>query len=95
MTRKKRLWLVSLALLLLATTPGCIGNFALSHEVWSRNKKIDNKVGREAAFVALLIVPVYEVAMLADLLVFNTCELFTDENLWGQSTSESRPDAEP
>jgi len=98
MLRKAKLKLLALALALLVLTPGCIGSFALSHDVWSRNMKIDNKTGRECLFLALLVVPVYEIAVIADMLVFNTVELFSDENIWASpegETSSSRMDMEP
>jgi hypothetical protein len=94
MLRKKTLLALLLATSLLAQ--GCIGSFALTKDVWTRNEKIDNKVGREALFVLLLVVPVYEVACLADMIVFNTVELFSDDNPWAAPQSiESRADMEP
>ena len=73
---------------------GCVGTFALTHEVWERNMKVENKAGREALFLGLLIIPVYPLALIADMLIFNTGEFFSDENAW--STSESRAnDQEP
>jgi hypothetical protein len=94
MQGKKKL--LSLLLALTLMTPGCIGNFALSHEVWSRNMKVDSHFGREALFLGLIIVPVYPIALIADLLIFNTVELFTDENLWSTSQPpESSTDVEP
>ncbi|HZV02531.1 MAG TPA: DUF3332 family protein [Planctomycetota bacterium] len=94
MFRKSKSLLASVALSL-ALLPGCIGTFQLTHEVWARNEKIENKIGRECLFLGLLIVPVYEVAVLADMLIFNTAELFSDETLWSSQGGEPRTDVEP
>lgn len=93
MVLRKKLLLAPL-LFALTLIPGCIGTFALTREVWSRNSSIENKIGREALFLALILVPVYEVTLIADMLVFNTAELFTDENIWA-STQTQPTDAEP
>jgi hypothetical protein len=89
---------VAIALLTLSMfTPGCIGNFAMTHDVWTNNMKIENGFGREMMFLGLIIIPVYEVALLADLLIFNTAELFTGESIYGSPTKtpESDTDLEP
>ena len=93
MLRKKVLLPLVLVLAMSILNQGCVGTFALTHEVWERNMKVENKAGREALFLGLLIIPVYPLALIADMLIFNTGEFFSDENAW--STSESRSDQEP
>lgn len=58
----------------------CIGSFNLSKKILSWNQTIDNKFVNEIVFVAMWIVPVYEVSFLADILVLNSIEFWTDEN---------------
>lgn len=58
----------------------CIGSFSLTRKLFSWNQSIGDKFVNELIFVALLIVPVYEIACLADLLVINSIEFWTDEN---------------
>ncbi|MBK5719664.1 DUF3332 domain-containing protein [Dysgonomonas sp. Marseille-P4677] len=58
----------------------CIGSFNLSKKVLAWNQTIDNKFVNEVVFVALWIVPVYEVCMAADILVLNSIEFWSGEN---------------
>lgn len=58
----------------------CIGSFSLSNKVLAWNQTIDNKFVNEIVFVALWIVPVYELSMLADVLVINSIEFWSGEN---------------
>ncbi|HMM02425.1 MAG: DUF3332 domain-containing protein [Dysgonomonas sp.] len=78
---KKRFF--SVAAITLAGTllfSSCIGSFNLSKKVLAWNQTIDNKFVNEVVFVALWIVPVYEVCMLADILVINSIEFWSGEN---------------
>ncbi|WP_029906907.1 DUF3332 domain-containing protein [Prevotella sp. 10(H)] len=58
----------------------CIGSFNLSKKVLAWNQTIDNKFVNEVIFFALWIVPVYEVCILADILVINSIEFWSGEN---------------
>ncbi|MDR1883323.1 MAG: DUF3332 domain-containing protein [Prevotella sp.] len=58
----------------------CIGSFNLSRKVLAWNQTIDNKFVNEIVFIALWIVPVYEVSFLADIWVINTIEFWSGEN---------------
>lgn len=58
----------------------CIGSFSLSNKLLAWNQTIDNKFVNEVVFVALWIVPVYEISMLADILVLNSIEFWSGEN---------------
>ena len=60
--------------------PSCIGSFALSNKVLAWNQTIDNKFVNELVFIALWIVPVYEVSMFIDSVVINSIEFWTGSN---------------
>ncbi len=61
-------------------TTSCIGSFALSNKLLTWNKQIDNKFVNELVFFAFWILPVYEVSMLADVVVFNSIEFWSGSN---------------
>ncbi len=58
----------------------CIGSFGLFNRMKNWNHTIGNKFVNELVFVALHIVPVYEVVYLADLLVINSIEFWSGKN---------------
>lgn len=58
----------------------CIGSFGLFNRMKDWNHTIDNKFVNELVFVALHIVPVYEIAYIADLLVINSIEFWSGNN---------------
>lgn len=58
----------------------CIGSFSLFNKLLSWNQTIDNKFVNELVFFAFWVVPVYEVAMLADVLVINSIEFWSGDN---------------
>lgn len=58
----------------------CIGSFNLSNKLLSWNNTAGSKFVNEVVFVAFWIVPVYEVALLADILVLNSIEFWTGNN---------------
>jgi hypothetical protein len=93
MTSKKAL--VTLLLGCVLALPGCIGPFPMTTDVYRRNMKIENKAGREALFLALVVVPVYPIGLIADLLVLNPITYFTDEEVWTPTPERGSPDAEP
>lgn len=55
----------------------CIGSFQLTTKVKKYNDNIGSKWVNELVFVAFCIVPVYELAALADALVLNSIEFWT------------------
>jgi len=59
---------------------GCFGKFQLTRKVYDMNKAIDEKYVRSAATWIFVIVPVYGVAALLDLIVFNVIEFWSGEN---------------
>ena len=58
----------------------CIGSFKLWNGMRDWNQGIGNKFVNELVFIALHIVPVYEIAYLADLVVVNTIEFWSGSN---------------
>ncbi|MCD8262916.1 MAG: DUF3332 domain-containing protein [Tannerellaceae bacterium] len=73
--------------LLVATTvaggvlfSSCIGSFGLTSKLLHWNKQIDSKFVNELVFIAFWIIPVYEIAAVADLLVLNSIEFWSGDN---------------
>jgi hypothetical protein len=63
-------------------TGGCFGGFNLTRKVYKFNKQVSNdKFIREIVFLVMLIVPIYELATLADALFFNLIEFWSGKNL--------------
>lgn len=58
----------------------CIGSFGLTNKVLTWNGQISNKFTNEVVFVAFWILPVYEISLLADLLVINSIEFWSGSN---------------
>ncbi|MDR2968978.1 MAG: DUF3332 domain-containing protein [Tannerellaceae bacterium] len=58
----------------------CIGSFSLSNKLLDWNRNIDSKFINELVFIAFWIVPVYEIAIAADVLILNTIEFWGEEN---------------
>lgn len=54
----------------------CIGPFKVTKSLWSWNDGVGSKFLNEVVFLALHIIPVYEVAYLADILIFNTIDFW-------------------
>ncbi len=65
-------------------TTSCIGSFSLTNKLLDWNKSIGNKFVNEVVFFAFWVVPVYEVAALADILVLNSIEFWSGNNALAQ-----------
>ena len=71
---------------LLATTSACYGPFNLTRSVykWNGNVKgsgeVSEKWMKEIIFLALVILPVYQLSSLADAFIFNSIEFWTGQN---------------
>jgi hypothetical protein len=83
--RNRRGWVV--IALLVAMLPlvfgagGCYGKFPLTNKIYELNGDIsDSNVVKQVTFWVFVIAPVYEVGMLADAIVFNLVEFWTDQN---------------
>ncbi len=75
--RKKIAFVAALAVLLSA----CTGSFTLTGKVYQFNRDIDDQWMEEVVFLGLCIIPVYEIALIADAVIFNSVEFWTGENL--------------
>jgi hypothetical protein len=79
LTLKRCRWIA--LILLLAFVPtfiSCYGHFPLTKAVYRLNADVTyNKIVRSLLFWGLVIVPVYEVSMLGDAVVFNLIEFWT------------------
>ncbi|MFO8008195.1 MAG: DUF3332 family protein [Candidatus Brocadiia bacterium] len=82
--RNRRAWVISI--ILVAMGPfvfgGCYGAFPLTKTIYKLNEDIsDNSLVQQVTFWVFVIVPVYEVGMLADAIVFNLVDYWTGDNL--------------
>ncbi len=65
----------------------CIGSFGLTNKVLTWNKKAtNNSFLNELLFIGMWIVPVYEVSLVADLLVINSIEFWSGDNPIAEGT---------
>ena len=81
--RFRHSFLVALVALTTATVTGCFGRFRVTNAVYDFNKTINHKVARTLVMWAMVIIPVYEVAAVADIFIFNVIEF------WGGSSGLS------
>ena len=58
----------------------CIGSFALYNKVKDWNEHVGTKFVNEIVFVAMWILPVYELSFAADLFILNSIEFWSGEN---------------
>ncbi len=75
--------LVSMAMLAIILTvgvAGCFGNFAATRKVYQFNESFGDKWMNQIMFWVLAIVPAYEIAGFADVVLFNTIEFWTGSN---------------
>lgn len=71
----------ALAGLLPLAGAGCYGSFNLTRKVYRFNRTASpDRWVREIVFLALVIVPIYEIATLLDALVLNSLEFWTGRN---------------
>ena len=71
------------ALLLSATImfSSCIGSFQLTNKVFKMNNNIGDKWVNELVFAACCILPVYEITLFVDAIVFNTIEFWSGKKV--------------
>ena len=80
--RKTSLSVAALCLGLAATTTlqGCYGSFNLTKKVYKFNGSVGDKWLKSLLFVAMCIVPVYELSGFVDAIAFNLIEFWTGSN---------------
>lgn len=66
----------------------CIGSFGLWNKLKDWNQGLGNKFVNEIVFLAFHIVPVYQVAYLADIIVLNSIEFWSRSNPVAQVGTE-------
>lgn len=77
----------------IVTMTGCYGSFAAWHNVHKYNGEVSsNKFAQEAVFLILNIIPVYGVAALLDVLIFNTIEFWSGDNPLAHAGETQRVD---
>lgn len=63
-------------------TTGCFGSFGLTFKLYNFNKGVSgNKFIRWLVFLGFVILPVYEIVLVADALVLNSIEFWTGDRL--------------
>lgn len=75
---------LKLSVLLISATvllSSCIGSFSLTNKIKSWNEGVGSKFVNEVIFVAMHIVPVYEISIFVDALVLNSIEFWTGNSL--------------
>lgn len=80
-TMKKHFKLSALLLSATIVMTSCIGSFRLTNNIKDWNEGVSNKWVNEVIFIALHIIPVYEIAMFVDGVVLNSIEFWTGSNL--------------
>ena len=77
--------------ILLISLSGCFGSFNLTKNVYHANEDVsDNGFVQSAVMVGMFIIPVYEIAGIADLLVFNVIEFWSGDNPISMEEGENR-----
>ena len=70
---------------------GCYGSFKLTKNVYEMNDEVsENGFVKSAVMVGMIAIPVYPIACVADLLVFNSLEFWTGENPIAMEAGEQR-----
>lgn len=84
---------VKFAALLLSVSilmSSCIGSFSLTNKLKTWNEGVGDKFVNELLFVGMHIIPVYEITILADILVLNSIEFWTGNNALGSKAGETK-----
>lgn len=74
---KKNLKVLALTLSLCVLMSSCIGSFSLTNKLYRWNNSMGDKFINELVFIGLTILPVYEIAVFADAVIFNSIEFWT------------------
>ncbi|MEG2514105.1 MAG: DUF3332 domain-containing protein [Bacteroidaceae bacterium] len=80
MKRSKMGIVVAIALSGSIMFSSCVGSFGLFNRLSTWNQGIGNKFVNELVFIALTIIPVYEISYLVDAVVINSIEFWTGSN---------------
>ena len=80
MKKKRLIFATVVALSASMMMQSCIGSFALFNKVKSWNEHVGDKFVNEIVFVAMWILPVYELCFVADLFILNSIEFWSGNN---------------
>ena len=80
MKKKRLIFITVLALSASMMLQSCIGSFALFNKVKDWNDHVGDKFVNEIVFVAMWILPVYELCFAADMFILNSIEFWSGEN---------------
>ncbi|MEG2573447.1 MAG: DUF3332 domain-containing protein [Bacteroides sp.] len=80
MKRSKMGFVVAIALSGSIMFSSCVGSFGLFNHLSTWNQGVGNKFVNELVFLALTIIPVYEISYVVDALVINSIEFWTGSN---------------
>lgn len=78
---KKSVKVLALTLSLCVMMSSCIGSFSLTNKLYRWNNSMGDRFINELVFIGLTILPVYEIAVFADAVIFNTIEFWTGNNV--------------
>ncbi len=76
----KKLSVIFLTAILFVQLSGCYGSFTVTKKLYNWNGKVGDKFVNTAVMWVMFIIPAYEIAGAADLLIFNTIEFWTGKN---------------
>lgn len=82
--RNSRAWVIGVMLVAMApfVFGGCYGSFPLTKKIYAYNGNIsDDQTIQSVTFWAFVILPVYEIAMIGDAVIFNLVEFWTGDQL--------------
>lgn len=79
--------LACVAVLPLVMCGGCLGAFPLTKAIYNFNTGLETQTGQTLVFWAFLILPVYSLALLGDIVIFNVIEFWTGDAILEASTT--------
>lgn len=82
-------WLLVVSLLVMLV--GCYGGFPLTKTIYRYNGEVGSKLVQTLVFWVFIILPVYDIAILGDAIVFNLVEFWTGKKLI-VTASQVQPD---
>ncbi|MBR2606324.1 MAG: DUF3332 domain-containing protein [Bacteroidaceae bacterium] len=87
---KKNFKLVAVLLSMSLILSSCIGSFNLTNKVKDWNGGLGNKFVNELIFIGLHIIPVYELTIMADILVLNSIEFWTGSSALSKKENSTK-----
>lgn len=89
MTTIKSHFSKAVIVIMIVLLTSCYGSFNLTKKLYQWNGTVGDKFINTLVFYGLIIVPVYEIASLADFVVFNTVEFWSGKNPVTMAEGES------